>query len=172
MEIGCAGGGVINSLLQLGVREQNIYGIDIRPEGVEDAKMAFPNVNFTVMDARQLEFPDSNFDVVTIFTLLSSILEYKIRKKIASEIERVLKPGGMVIYYDFRYNNPFNPNVMGIRKTEIKKLFPRMNRELKLITLLPPLARRLGGWTKLYILLFLLFPCLRSHYLGLFIKEY
>ena len=36
---------------------------------------------------------------------------------------RVLKPNGIVLWFDFRLNNPRNPDVLGIGKREIRQLF-------------------------------------------------
>ena len=170
LEIGCAGGGVIKFFLELGAREENIHGIDIRPERVEDAKLAIPNAKFSIMDASNLEYPDNCFDIITTFTLFSSVLDSKIRVAIANEVCRVLKPGGAILYYDFRFNNPSNKNVIGIRKSEIEKLFPKMEKTFRLITLLPPLARRLGKLTPVLYPVLSCTPVLRSHYLGCFVK--
>jgi len=62
-------------------------------------------------------------------------------------MQRVLKPGGMILSYDFRLN-PINPQTRGtsyfsIRPAEIKQLFPNCGYEFHRITLAPPIARRL-----------------------------
>ncbi len=170
LEVGCAGGYVITSLLRLGAVEENIHGIDIRSNRLNDAKKAHPNAKFSVMDASELNFPENSFDIIITFTLFSSILNKAIRQKIATELNRVLKPGGAVLYYDFRFNNPTNQHVIGIYKNEINGLFPGINKTLKLITLLPPLARRLGSMTSILYPALSTIPLLRSHYLGIFVK--
>ena len=170
LEIGCAGGAVMGNLIKLGAVEDNIYGIDIRKNRIKDAKKALPNCHFLVMDAANLDFSPDAFELITVSTLFSSILDPSIRRKIASEIYRVLKPGGAVLYYDFRYNNPTNKNVVGIKMREINKLFPNMNKQIQLITLLPPLARRMGKATSFLYPILSAIPFLRTHYLGFFIK--
>lgn len=171
LEVGCAGGYVIKSLIDMGAEEKNITGIDIRFDRLEEARNAFPFVTFEVMDASDLTFQDNTFDVITVFTVLSSVLNSKIRKIIASELIRVLKPDGVIIYYDLRYNNPWNRDVKRIMKSEIKKLFPRMKLNLELITLLPPLARKLNNSTSNLYHVFSKVPLLRTHHLGYFTKE-
>jgi hypothetical protein len=82
----------------------------------------------------------------------------------------VLRPGGAVLWYDFRYGNPRNPNVRGLRRAEIAALFPGFDERLELVTLMPQLARRLGRITSVaYPALARLRP-LRTHYVGLLIK--
>jgi ubiquinone/menaquinone biosynthesis C-methylase UbiE len=170
LEVGCAGGSTISSLLRLGAVEENIHGIDIRSHRLNDAKKIYPNARFSIMDASELNFVGNNFDIVTTFTLFSSILDPEIRKQIASEIYRVLKPDGVVLYYDFRYNNPANKHVDGINKNEINHLFFHMKMTLKSITVLPPLSRKLDKMTSILYPALSKVPFLRSHYLGLFVK--
>lgn len=171
LDLGCAGGNIFNLLRDLGAKEENIYGIDVRSDRLKDAKKLFPAGNFTHMDARELHFDDATFDIVFTFTIFSSILGKKIRMEIANEIYRVLKPNGVVIYYDIRYDNPFNANVKKMTHGEIKYFFPNMNIELKPITILPPLIRALGKISiELYPLLGKL-NFLKTHYIGYFTKS-
>ena len=106
-----------------------------------------------------------------LFTLFSSISNPETRSYISIELDRVLKPDGEIMYYDFRYNNSENQNVVGIDNNEINNLFC-MNKILKLITMSPPLSRKLGKMTPiLYPVLSttLLFLC--SHYNCLFVNR-
>ena len=49
-------------------------------------------------------------------TCFTSILDQEMKKSIAREVLRVLKDEGIILWYDFRYNNPKNPDVKGIEK--------------------------------------------------------
>ena len=40
------------------------------------------------------------------------------KQKVAAEMLRVVKPQGLILWYDFRYNNPRNSNVRGIGAAE------------------------------------------------------
>jgi ubiquinone/menaquinone biosynthesis C-methylase UbiE len=170
LEVGCASGSIIDFLLSLGAKKNNICGIDIRPDRVKDAKKFFPDIKIKEMDARNMKFPKHSFDFISVSTLFSSVIDKEIRFQIASEISRVLKPSGIIIYYDLRFNNPYNSNIIGIDKKEINNLFPDMKKKIKKITLLPPLARRLGKTTPYLYPLFSMIPLLKSHYVGLFKK--
>ena len=96
------------------------------------------------MNATNITFGNDSFDIITVFTLFSSIINPHIRKNIAEEIIRILKPGGFILFYDVRYNNPFNKNLVAIRMREIKRLFPKMQFKVERVTILPPLVRMLG----------------------------
>jgi ubiquinone/menaquinone biosynthesis C-methylase UbiE len=53
-----------------------------------------------VGDASRLPWDDDSFDLVTQFTCLSSVLDAELRRAIAAEMWRVLRPGGAVVSYD------------------------------------------------------------------------
>lgn len=88
----------------------------------------------------------------------------------ANEAIRVLKPGGAIIWYDFRYKNPSNSHTRPMRKEDIEELFPGFTYHLRLITLLPPFSRRLGRLAKILYPILAVVPTLRTHYMGLLIK--
>ena len=97
--------------------------------------------------------------------MLTSVLDMEEKRKIASEMLRVLKPHGAIVWYDF-YINPYNRAVKPIGKAELQELFPHCELDLRRITLAPPLARSLApySWTLCHILNDI--SLLRSHYLG------
>ena len=170
LDVGCAGGDTINFLKDLGGLEQDIYGIDIRENRLKHAMENLPKAKIYHMDARNIKFQDNKFDLVSAFTVFTSVVDINNRKKISNELVRVLKPGGIIIFYDFRYNNPFNKSVKGLRRKDIDILFPNMIKYIHLITLFPPLARRLGRFTKSFYSFFSKSKILRTHYSGLIIK--
>jgi ubiquinone/menaquinone biosynthesis C-methylase UbiE len=170
LDIGCGSGAVLASLTDLGAQPRNLYGIDLLPDRIEAARQAYPGICFICGNAESLDFPDAHFDLVLLFTVLSSILDNRMAHNVAREACRVLKPGGAVLWYDFRYNNPWNPHVRGITRQQIHQLFPGLEMHLRTITLLPPLARRLGRMTPILYPLLAAIPPLRTHYLGLLIK--
>jgi ubiquinone/menaquinone biosynthesis C-methylase UbiE len=170
LDIGCGSGAVLASLTDLGAQPCNLYGIDLLPDHIEVARQAYPGICFICGNAESLDFPDAHFDLVLLFTVLSSILDDRVAHNVAREACRVLKPGGAVLWYDFRYNNPWNPHVRGITRQQIHQLFPGLEMHLRTITLLPPLARHLGRMTPILYPLLAAIPPLRTHYLGLLIK--
>ncbi|MCR4292277.1 MAG: hypothetical protein NUV76_05315 [Candidatus Kuenenia sp.] len=66
------------------------------------------------------------------------------KKSIATEMLRVLKPDGIILWYDYHINNPKTPDVKGVKKQEILELFPHCKIDLKRITLAPPVTRLLA----------------------------
>lgn len=165
LDLGCASGNFINSLLNIGIRKKNITGIDIRKNSIKNAKKRFPEIRFELMDARKLEYSDNTFDCIIIFTLFSSVLKSLDRKKIAEEAKRVLKSTGLIIYYDVRMNNPFNKNIIGMNKKELSRIFHDMKFVCARITLIPPIARNLGIATSMLYPILCKLPFLNSHYI-------
>jgi hypothetical protein len=90
---------------------------------------------------------------------------------VAGEMIRVLKEDGIIIWYDYYTNNPWNPDVRGVKKREIHQLFPGCRVDLQKITLAPPLARALAPRSWLACSLLEKIPWLRTHYLGVIRKR-
>jgi hypothetical protein len=89
------------------------------------------------------------------------------RRKVASELARVTRPGGVVLVYDF-WTNPTNRDVCPVRRAELRDLFPGCELSIKDTTLAPPLLRALmrlpGGRFACSALEML--PFLRTHYVA------
>lgn len=170
LEIGCGSGKVLASLLDFGAKPENLYGVDLLPSRIAEAKRRYPGFHYECANAEQLGFPSSYFGLVLLFTVFSSILDKQMAQNVADEVSRVLESGGAVLWYDFRYNNPRNHNVRGMKLSEVSQIFPNWRAYVRSITLLPPLARRMRGFTLALYPLLAGFPPLRTHYLGLFVK--
>jgi ubiquinone/menaquinone biosynthesis C-methylase UbiE len=154
-----------------GVRgRKTFFGVDLLTDRIRRAKENFPKMNFQEANAEALPFADGFFDLVTVFTVFTSILDPQMARNLTREFNRVLRSGGAVVWYDFRMNNPLNPHVRGISRKGIRNLFPEFNVHAVSITVLPPLARRCGALTDLLYPYLASLPFLRSHYLGLLVK--
>ena len=76
-----------------------------------------------------------------------------------------MKPGGQVLWYDFTYDNPRNPDVRGVPVARVRALFPDGELSVRRLTLAPPIARPLARiHPSLYTLANAL-PWLRTHVL-------
>ena len=155
-----------------GAEQNNLAGIDLQTEEVERAKRVLPGADLITGDASKLPWEDSQFDLVSQHTVFTSILDRGMRNAVASEMKRVLRPGGGVLWYDFTYNNPRNPDVQGVKAEEVAELFPGFDIHLKRITLAPPIARRIPTrmLPVVYPVLSIL-PMTRTHLLGLLVKR-
>ena len=171
LDIGCGSGRVLAGFMEWGAQPENLYGVDLLPERIDHARQHYPQLDFSTANAEQLNFPDAHFHLLLLYTVFTSILDTTMAHNVAHEAARVLKPGGAILWYDFRFNNPRNPHVRAMTRTKIHTLFPDFTHHLQTITLLPPLARRLGRLTPTLYPLLAHLPILRTHYLGLLIKK-
>jgi len=86
------------------------YGIDLNPGMIEIAernkkKLGLNNVSFQITDAQNLPFEDDFFDYASVSFGLHE-KERKARGKIISEMKRVVKKGGSLIFIDFQVPLP------------------------------------------------------------------
>jgi len=167
LEVGCGSGGELARLLDMGAEASRLVGVDILADRIEAGHALHPDLDLRAMNAERLDLQDSEFDLVMAITLFSSILDRDMARRVAQEITRVLKPGGRLLWYDFRYSNPRNPDVRGVTANDVHALFPSMRGELTAITLLPPLSRRLGPLTPVLYPALSMVPRLRTHLLGI-----
>jgi SAM-dependent methyltransferase len=167
LDVGCGSGRFMTWLVQQGATPELVTGVEVQPDRVASARRANPDLLVLQVSATNLPFLPATFDIVVAFTMFSSVVDPAIARRIAREISRVLAPGGIVLWYDMRYPNPANRHLRAMTQTRIRELFPLLGVELEPITLLPPLAQRLGSLTEaLYSRLAAVTP-LRSHYLGM-----
>lgn len=141
-------------------------GVDLLEERVATARQRAPGATYLVGSGDDLPFEPRSFDVATAITLFSSIPSVAMERAVAAEIGRVLRPGGWLVWYDLRYDNPANRGVHGVSRGRLADLFPGWRIELRTTTLLPPVARRLGRLTPVAYPLLEAVPPLRSHLIG------
>jgi SAM-dependent methyltransferase len=168
-DIGCGAGRWLLEFAQW--EATNLHGIELDEARLQRARARLSsNADLRAGDARFLPWAANSFDLVSQFTLFSSILSSSVKQQVAAEMLRVLKPGGVILWFDLRINNPRNPNVRGIPADEIRSLFPNSPVRLRRVTLAPPIARLIVpiSWVAAEILEKI--PFLRTHYLAVIRK--
>jgi len=165
LEIGCGGGRWLRDLIQWGAAPDRLYGIDLLEDRIKAAQQLNSNIHYATDNAEELDFPDKHFDIVLLATCLTSVLDQRMKRRIAAEALRVLRDDGMVLWYDFRYDNPRNPDVKGIKKKEIMELFGDCTCHFTLVTLAPPITRVLAPISWLGCEMLARIPFLKTHYL-------
>jgi ubiquinone/menaquinone biosynthesis C-methylase UbiE len=171
LEVGCGTGFWLRQFVQWGARPENLSGIDILPARIQKAQtLCPPGVTLRCGSAAELAFPDADFDVILQSTMFSSILDPRIRAAVAAEMLRVVRPGGLVLSYDFHVSNPRNRDVCGIGKRELRRLFPRCRIEFERITLLPPIARLLAPRSSALVHALAAIKVFCTHYLAVIKK--
>lgn len=109
LEVGCGTGHILERFQELGAGKA--VGIDLADHRIKVAKRKYPNLFLMHGNASELPFRDNAFDMVMQFMCLSSVLDAGMRRRIAEEMWRVVRPGGVVLHYDLR-PSPFVARVM------------------------------------------------------------
>ncbi|MDY7092246.1 MAG: class I SAM-dependent methyltransferase [Acidobacteriota bacterium] len=166
LEVGCGDGSWWSLFEAFGARREDLHGIDLEERRVEVCRGLYPQAEVRVGNAAELPWPDDRFDLVFQSTVFTSILDPEIRRRVAAEMMRVVRPEGHIVWYDFLFDNPSNANVQGVSSGELRKLFPDYRWKVWRVTLAPPLARRLvpRAWTLAALLESI--RLLNSHALG------
>lgn len=165
VDMGCGTGGPLQHWIGLGLAPEHCTGVDLLPERLAPAQTRLPvAVGLVAADAGRLPFADASFDIVSQFTMMSSVLDDAIRERAAAEMLRILKPGGMIVWYDF-WLNPNNRRTRGIGRREIRRLFPGCSYDVQRVTLAPPIARRLAPFSPLACRCIEALRAFNSHYL-------
>lgn len=161
LDVGCGTGQWLAEFLQWGARATNLHGIDLLDERVACARARLPSLDIRCGDACHLPWPADSFDLVTQFTVFSSILDPAMQHEIAVEMLRVLRPGGRILWYDCRYSNPRRDAVRGLGRADIRNLFPNCAIDFSVTTLMPPLSRAIArhSWAVAAALESLRFTC-------------
>jgi SAM-dependent methyltransferase len=167
LDVGCGSGAVLQDMVRYGAHPSDLSGIDLIASRVIEAQNRLETALIDLGDAQKLPYRDASFDLVLGFTLLSSVLDGAARQRIAGEMARVTKPGGLVVIYDF-WTNPLNRDARPLRREDVRQLFPGRPVVFRGVTLAPPLVRLLvkapGGWLACSLLEMI--PFLRTHFLA------
>lgn len=167
LDVGCGSGYFLHRFREYGATE--CHGIDLMENRIAEGRERYPALELRIGSATELPFADSEFDLVTQFTCLSSILDGDVRLAAAREMRRVTRE--WMLSFDLRGlrlpgRRPAGGTpTVGLDRAELARLFgePALLRRV-----LPPfeLAQLLGGRDLLARALAVP-PPLRSHYLGL-----
>lgn len=164
LDVGCGKGEWIRRLVEWGADPAKITGTELLPDRLEVAKVISPQaIKWHYGDLSSI--PSNSMDLVTANTVFSSILDDEVRRELASEIARVLAPGGWVMVFDFRYNNPKNSNVRRVTRGELDLLWPEWKSKYQTLLLAPPVARKISKLSFLSATLSHFVPVLRSHFI-------
>jgi ubiquinone/menaquinone biosynthesis C-methylase UbiE len=164
LDIGCGGGHWLGVAAEAGLRPANLCGIDLLEERVRAVRSRLPRATAMRADARALPLSDDSADVVLMFTLLSSLEDRAAVRQALREARRVLAPGGTLLVWDVRLPNPLNRVTTRPARADYRSILGRAA-EFRRVTLLPPIARRLGVLAPRAYPVLAQVPVLTSHWL-------
>jgi len=104
LDLGCGNGRSTRMYLDMGLRPQQLRGLDLRPGAIELASKLNPAIRWEVHDGGTLP---SGHNWLSASTVFSSVTGRESRQAIAARIRESLPPGGYLFYYDLRRANPF-----------------------------------------------------------------
>jgi SAM-dependent methyltransferase len=171
IDVGCGTGGFLRQLIAWGADPAKLVGTEFQQDRLDQARVRSPaGVRWHLGN---LDFAESgSFDLATAQTVFSSILDQELRRELAADMWRTVKPGGWCMVLDFRYDNPRNPNVRKVTHDEMRGYWPSAQCHYRTMLLAPPIARRLAHVPFLVTeLLAALLPMLRSHFVYLARKD-
>ena len=172
LEIGCGQGQWLRYLIKWGASPENVAGIDVLQDRVIQARqLSPPRMQIHCGNATRIPFNNASFDLVVQFVVFSSILDMTVKEMVAREMLRVLKEKGLIVWYDFFVNNPSNPDVRGIQKREITRLFPDCHIDFHRVSLAPPLCRLLAPYTWLGCYALEQIRLFNTHYLAVIKRD-
>ena len=144
LEVGFGAGGNLLELLRLGFAPAHLGGIELLPERLAQARAVLPQqLQLQGGDALHAPVAAQSLDIVFVSTVFSSLLDAAYQQRLADTLWAWLKPGGAVLWYDFVFDNPRNPDVRGVPLRRLRALFPEGQLRHRRVTLAPPLARAL-----------------------------
>lgn len=166
LDVGCGPGGDLIGLLRLGFSPENLEGWELLEARAAEARSRLPaTVGIRVGDAIEFPAEEASFDVVCQNVVFTSLLDPTFQQRLADRMWALVKPGGGVLWFDFRYDNPRNRDVKGVPERRVAELFPHGEMRTWRLYLAPPIARVATRiHPRLYPVLNAM-PLLRSHLL-------
>ncbi len=168
LDVGCGSGYFLHRLREYGARE--CHGIDLMENRIAEGRERYPALQLHVGSATELPFAEGEFDLVTQFTCLSSIVDPDVRLAVAREMQRVAA-GGWILSFDMRglrlpgRRSAGGTPTVGLDEREMHRLLgePALLRRATLAFELTQLT----GPHDLFARALAALPPLRSHFLGL-----
>jgi ubiquinone/menaquinone biosynthesis C-methylase UbiE len=100
LEIGCSAGYRLNAINSI-YKDCLTYGIEPSEKAIEYGKQNYPQVNFIHGTADNLECLENEDVDIVIVGFVFYVIDRNILLKVISEIDRVLRNGGILIIVDF-----------------------------------------------------------------------
>ena len=103
LDYGCGHGRICWEFWSKGF--QDVIGVDSSIKMIEIAKNTYPSLDFRIVENSLYPFDNKIFDVVLLFTVLTSVPADEDQLAIVSESYRVLKQGGILYVSDLPLQN-------------------------------------------------------------------
>lgn len=165
LDVGCGTGGFLRQLIDWGATPSKLTGTELQTDRLNHARRCTaPGVRWHLGTLETMH--QAGFDLVTAQTVFSSVLDPALRRELAAQMWRAVRPGGWCLVFDFRYDNPRNRNVRKVTRAELDAWWPGDGQRYRSLVLAPPIHRMLAGAPHMLCeLITALAPMLRSHFM-------
>lgn len=102
LDYGCGYGRTLGELTQAGY--QNVVGVDFSKAMLGRCREELPRASLIRNDGRTLPFEGASLDAVLLFAALTCIPHPEAQRALMAELERVLRPGGILYISDLLLN--------------------------------------------------------------------
>ncbi len=103
VDYGCGYGRTLNELYIQGFN--NLLGFDFASDMIERGKSEFPCLDLRTSKNDKIDCNSNSVDMVILFAVLTCITDDEKQEELIHEINRVLKPGGVIYINDFLVNS-------------------------------------------------------------------
>ncbi len=100
LDLGCGDGKWLRTFLEYDAEPRRLVGIDVSDVRFDIARLKNPLINLVKTPGSTIPFVNDHFELVTQFVCFSNIPTIRLRKHVAEEICRVIKPGGFLFWWD------------------------------------------------------------------------
>jgi len=123
LDLGCGVGYWLRVIAEIRGNAEGLIGIDLSEERLNYAKKINKNIKWIKADICNLPFEDESFDFVTAFVSLMFLTDNKSLKRGVKELARVLRNGGMSLFYDVLGKRKLSGFTRGFQIKKVKDLF-------------------------------------------------
>jgi SAM-dependent methyltransferase len=166
-EAGSSDGHNLRQFVQWGARPENVAGIDLDADRVNYSKAYSPAIRVHHGNATDIPELDASYDITVAFSLLSRLPNEETASKVASELFRITRPGGVILLYEPKRANAVKrqQRIHSVDGDDIRRWFPRCPMRMRSLTLSPLLARLSGRFAPWLYGPLVALPPLRTHLL-------
>lgn len=167
LDVGCGLGVEFANYLRWGADAERLVGIDLMHSRLAVAR-ARSGVAVAQASGTQLPFADASFDLVCQNVVFSSIVDAAMRRAVAAEMLRVLRPGGHLLWVDAERSRGNDPHFKPVPRDELQSLFPGVDWRLQRVGCDLGVLRRVhAAFGEGAMRAFDLLGLLRTHLVGL-----
>lgn len=154
LDFGCMDGHLLPFLMGQGFLPHNLQALGLRKQVLDALQAVHPTLPAASLRPERLPYAEGSFDVVVMASVMSAVFDMDTRLHFAVEAQRLLKPGGLLLWYDLK---PLHSSKLAWQK-QIYHWLCHLDRES--VEFLPPSAlageplhRKPVDWVEVQLLL-------------------